>query len=95
MLDKYTERFIGWGETLRQRNLQRVINNTRFVVLPWIECKGLASKTLSLAARQLPNDWLNRYYKATNWIHVGATAGRGKKLYNYKFTELIFKMHKN
>jgi len=38
-----------------------VINNARFLVLPWIECKGLASKILSLAARQIPNDWLTRY----------------------------------
>ena len=38
-----------------------MVNNARFLVLPWIESKGLASKILSLAARQLPNDWLNRY----------------------------------
>jgi hypothetical protein len=37
-----------------------VINNARFLVLPWIESKGLASKILSLAARQLPHDWHSR-----------------------------------
>lgn len=58
---KDRERFIGWSEAQRQKNLQLVINNARFLVLPWIECKGLASKILSLAARQLPNDWLSRY----------------------------------
>ena len=41
---KDRERFIGWSETQRQKNLQLVINNARFLVLPWIECKGLASK---------------------------------------------------
>ncbi|MDP2780062.1 Druantia anti-phage system protein DruA, partial [Devosia sp.] len=45
----------------RQKKLQWVINNARFLVLPWIECKGLASKILSLAARRIPNDWLSRY----------------------------------
>ena len=32
-----------------------------FLILPWIESKGLASKILSRAVRQLPNDWLQRY----------------------------------
>jgi hypothetical protein len=51
------ERFIGWHETQRRRNLQLVVNNARFPILPWIQSKGLASKTLALAARQLPHDW--------------------------------------
>jgi hypothetical protein len=58
---KDREKFIGWSEAQRQKNLQLVINNARFLVLPWIECKGLASKILSLAARQIPKDWLSRY----------------------------------
>lgn len=58
---KDREKFIGWSEAQRQKNLQLVVNNARFLVLPWIESKGLASKILALAARQLPNDWLNRY----------------------------------
>jgi hypothetical protein len=55
------EKFIGWSEDQRQKNLQLVINNARFLVLPWIQCKGLASKILSIAARQMPKDWLSRY----------------------------------
>ena len=55
------ERFIGWDESQRQRNLQLVINNARFLVLPWIQSKGLASKILALLARQLPHDWQQRY----------------------------------
>ena len=58
---KDRERYIGWSEEQRQRNLQLVINNARFLVLPWIESKGLASKVLSLAARRLPKDWKHRY----------------------------------
>jgi hypothetical protein len=58
---KDRERFIGWSEDQRQKNLQLVINNARFLVFPWIESKGLASKILSLAARQLPRDWKYRY----------------------------------
>lgn len=58
---KDRERFIGWSEQERQKNLQLVINNARFLVLPWIQSKGLASKILALAARQLPKDWKHRY----------------------------------
>jgi hypothetical protein len=55
------ERFIGWQEPQRHRNLQLVVNNARFLILPWIQSKGLASKILGLAARQLPVDWHRRY----------------------------------
>ena len=58
---KDRESFIGWSESQRQKNLQLVINNARFLVLPWIQSKGLASKIPSLAARQLPKDWKHRY----------------------------------
>ena len=55
------ESFIGWQEPQRRRNLQLVVNNARFLILPWIQSKGLASKILALAARQLPTDWHRRY----------------------------------
>lgn len=55
------EQFIGWPEALRLKNLQLVVNNARFLILPWVQSKGLASKILSKVARQLPNDWQLRY----------------------------------
>jgi hypothetical protein len=55
------DRFIGWDQLQRHRNLQQVVNNARFLILPWVQSKGLASKILSLLARQLPIDWSARY----------------------------------
>jgi len=55
------ERFIGWQEAERLKNLPLVVNNARFLILPWIQSKGLASKILSRIARQLPHDWHRRY----------------------------------
>ena len=55
------ERFIGWQQPQRLKNLQLVVNNARFLILPWIQSKGLASKILSRIARQLPDDWHRRY----------------------------------
>jgi hypothetical protein len=53
--------WIGWSDTQRRRNLQGIVNNGRFLILPWVEVKGLASKILALSARQMPRDWETRY----------------------------------
>jgi len=53
--------WIGWSDEQRQRHLQWIVNNGRFLILPWVHVKGLASKILSLSARQLPVDWESHY----------------------------------
>lgn len=55
------DRWIGWTEAQRQQNLQRIVNNARFLILPWVKVRGLASKILSHCARKLPLDWEKRY----------------------------------
>ena len=55
------ERFIGWGHESRKRNLHLIVNNARFLILPWVKCQNLASKLLAMAARQVPDDWQARY----------------------------------
>ena len=53
--------WIGWSDEQRRHNLQSVVNNGRFLILPWVRIKGLASKILALSTRQLPLDWETRY----------------------------------
>ena len=53
--------WIGWDDTTRKRNLQRVVGNSRFLILPWVRIRNLASSVLSLAARELPGEWHSRY----------------------------------
>ena len=55
------DRFIGWTPQLRRKNLPLVIDNPRFLILPWIRIPNLGSHILSLVRRQLPNDWTQRY----------------------------------
>jgi len=55
------DRYIGWSHTQRMRNLHLIVNNSRFLILPWIRSKNLASKILALAARTLPQHWQQRY----------------------------------
>ena len=58
---KPRDAWIGWSEQQRQHNLQCIVNNGRFLVLPWVRVKGLASKILGLSARRMPHDWQARY----------------------------------
>jgi len=55
------ERWIGWSEQQRRVNLQLIVNNARFLILPGVRVRGLASKILSRCAQRLPFDWENRY----------------------------------
>jgi Domain of unknown function (DUF4338) len=53
--------WIGWSDDQRRLNLQSIVNNGRFLILPWVQVKGLASKILALSARHMPADWETRY----------------------------------
>jgi hypothetical protein len=48
--------WIGWSEEQRQRNLQYIVNQSRFLILPRVRVPGLASKILGHSVRQLPHD---------------------------------------
>ena len=58
---KARDQWIGWDQTTRKLNLHYIINNVRFLILPWIKSKNLASHVLALSAKQVPQDW-NRLY---------------------------------
>ena len=55
------DRWIGWDDTTRARRLQQVVNNSRFLLLPWVQIKNLASATLARAVRCLPAEWQAQY----------------------------------
>ena len=55
------DKFIGWTHEKRKQRLHLVINNARFLILPWIRSRNLASKILSLLSKRLPDDWEERY----------------------------------
>jgi hypothetical protein len=57
----YRDRWIGWTADQRARNLQYIVNNGRFLILPWVRVNGLASSILSRSGRQLPQDWHQHY----------------------------------
>ena len=90
--------FIGWTPQLREKNLPLMVDNPRFLILPWINIPNLGSHILAIIRRRLPEDSTERYnttpvlietfvetprytgavYRASGWIHVGATKRRGR-----------------
>jgi hypothetical protein len=53
----FFEYLIGWTKDQRQRNLHLLVNNARFLILPWVHCKNPASRILALISRRPPDDW--------------------------------------
>ena len=51
------DRWIGWTDEQRKVNLQKIINNSRFLIFPWVSVKNLASSVLALAVKTIPDDW--------------------------------------
>jgi len=55
------DRFIEWSSKARIQNLHLVVNNARFLILPWVTSRNLASRILSRVAKRLPLDWEKHY----------------------------------
>ncbi len=92
------DRYIGWSPEARRKNIRFLAYNTRFLILPFIRVRHLASHILGCMSRRLPLDWERVYghsiyyletfvdpgrfqgtcYRASNWIELGLTTGRGK-----------------
>jgi hypothetical protein len=58
---KARDQHIGWNQEQRVGGLHRIVNNARFLLLPWVRCPGLASHILSTLPTPLRADWIWRY----------------------------------
>ena len=55
------DEFIGWDAGTREANVNMITNNTRFLILPWVEVPHLASHILGKVARRISDDWQEKY----------------------------------
>jgi len=55
------DRYIGWGAEARRRNIRFLAYNTRFLILPWVRVKHLASHILGRMAARISADWQQMY----------------------------------
>jgi hypothetical protein len=53
--------FIGWSDPIKEQNLHKIAQNTRFLILPYIKIPHLASKLLALNIKRLRQDWPTYY----------------------------------
>ena len=51
------DQWIGWNKMDREKRLNRVINNNRFLIFPWVDVYNLASKVLSMSTKRVADDW--------------------------------------
>lgn len=51
------DRYLGWNQEQKHRLLVHVVNNSRFLILPWVRIKNLASYLLARTLKMLRSDW--------------------------------------
>ena len=83
------DEWIGWNQTARKERLQLVVNNSRFLVFPWVRVKNLASRALSAAAKRVQRDWLDEYCFAPvlleTFVDISQFQGTCYKAANWMF----------
>jgi len=55
------DRYIGWNQEVRRRNIRLIAYNTRFLILPWVRVPHLASHILGRMATKISGDWQRMY----------------------------------
>jgi hypothetical protein len=55
------DRFIGWNPEARRRNIRFLAYNSRYLILPWVQVKFLASHILGQMAARVGRDWERVY----------------------------------
>ena len=84
------DRFIGWDADTRQKNLSLMAYNTRFLIMPWVDIKFLASHILSRMARILPKDWHRLYRHPVYYLETFVDTEKGFKGTCYKAANWIY-----
>ena len=91
-LSLHRDRFIGWDSPTRERGLNWVVNNSRFLVLPWIRRTCLASRVLSANLRRLSQDWQQAYahpvWLAETFVDLARFKGTCYRASNWRYLGL-------
>ena len=83
------DKFIGWNSHIRKQNMHLICYNTRFLILPWVSVKYLASHILSKVAKIISNDWKRLYnhrlYYIETFVDKTRFAGTCYRAANWKY----------
>ena len=73
---KLRDRYLGWSNEARERNVRLLAYNTRFLILPWVRVPHLASHILGRMAKILPRDWQRLYDHPIYWLETFVDTSR-------------------
>jgi hypothetical protein len=73
---KLRDRYLGWSEEARERNVHLLAYNTRFLILPWVQVPHLASHILGRMAKQVSRDWQRIYAHPIYWLETFVDTSR-------------------
>ena len=86
------DQWIGWSAEQRRRHLPLVANNTRFLLLPWVQVPHLASHLLGQVTARLAADWQQKYshplYLVESFVELGRFAGTSYRAAGWTFAGL-------
>lgn len=86
------DKFIGWNSETRQNNLNIVVDNSRFLILPWVKIPHLASYILGRTLKQLSADWekhhCHRIVLVETFVDTERFKGTCYKAANWQFLGL-------
>jgi hypothetical protein len=81
--------WIGWDRATREAHLGRVVNNARFLLLPWVRVRNLASRVLALAAARVGEDFAARYGESVvlleTFVEIPRFAGTCYRAANWQY----------
>ena len=73
---KLRDRYLGWSDEARERNVHLLAYNTRFLILPWVQVPHLASHILGRMAQIVPQDWQRIYAHPIYWLETFVDTSR-------------------
>ena len=86
------DRWIGWAEATRRKQLNRVVNNSRFLIAPQVKVKHLASHVLAQAVKRLRGDWVAKYaiepVLVETFVEMGRFKGTSYRAANWRYVGL-------
>jgi len=83
------DEYIGWDEETRKQMLAHLVNNNRFLLLPWVSIRNLATRVLSLSLQRLKKDWEKQYgvtpYMVETFVDTAYYRGTCYKAANWTY----------
>jgi len=73
---KLRDRYLGWSDEARERNVHLLAYNPRFLILPWVKVPHLASHILGRMAQQVSQDWQKLYAHPVYWLETFVDTSR-------------------